>query len=756
VPPATAASDLAKLQESFLACKGSNLPSACTAADTLTQLNAARREAREIILAYMAGAAPVSYNDGWKRTNDTQALLFTAKTWPLADSVSTAAVSSYPVEAQPAVYTAQYDKYTMGLLTTTDAKGEAQSKAGFGLRTPDNGDSDARSHLNLKPVMTVVYVPSNDMLHAFRAGPTFAPSNSAGNNKGCPLPTYGSGSPYVATAPPSGCEYGGEELWGFVPYDQLNGVGLRASTERAGMSAPTRDSHVYMMAGSVRFSDVFVPGSVTFDSYTTDAGVWRRVMFIGRGVGGKYVTALDVTGVGPYTLNASRTQAPLPLWSRGNPDVLYGPLGGTNNNAGSDGDQDKAAYAKMGETWSVPAVAFIDRSSVGGTIYDTARRPTPNGPEFVLFMGSGYGDDDGCAAGGAPCEGRTFYTLDALSGDVVAAVDVGARGGMPYPNAIVANAAGFNPGTYAPLVSTHPAMAKLTRVYVGDIHGRLWKFLTADPTQAIPVADLGADQPVGVGVSLIGIGSDPDHPDENVTPYVYATSGADRRQDGPFKIFGFRDDGTNTETATTGTTTLSDGVTLAYTPVAGLFVQEFEQGTASANCGYTEEAVFRGTVQPASTFECSTIEGGVCKGRIARTFFGGTRLSLPNTKFAPPTPLACGQLGQYPCRSQFDSILYALTSKTGADAYDLNASGDDAYRVFRDVRLSAVSMFADPQTSRGGSRLNPDEGRLKGTPKPPPRPGVPPTQTSVTANVFMKREPGQPPPAVRFGSTVCQ
>jgi hypothetical protein len=109
-----------------------------------------------------------------------------------------------------------------------------------------------------------------------------------------------------------------------------------------------------------------------------------------------------------------------------------------------------------------------------------------------------------------------------------------------------------------------------------------------------------------------------------------------------------------------------------------------------------------------------------------------------------------------PCRSQFDSILYALISQTGDDAYDLNSGDEDSYRVFRDQRLSAVSMFADPDTSRGGSRLNPDAGRLKGAPKPPPPAGIPPTASSVSASVTMKREAGQPPPAIHYGSTVCQ
>jgi hypothetical protein len=185
-PPVGDATDFAKLQDDFSACKGSNLPSACTdTSNLLGQVQAARREAREIVLAYMAGAAPVPSDDGWKRASDDHALLYTAKIWPLADSEATAAVLAYPVEAQPSVYTDQYSKYLYGVVGDNDGKGVAQSKAGFGLRTPDGTAASPRTELNLKPVMTVVYVPSNDMLHAFRAGPTFAPSNIDTNNLGC-------------------------------------------------------------------------------------------------------------------------------------------------------------------------------------------------------------------------------------------------------------------------------------------------------------------------------------------------------------------------------------------------------------------------------------------------------------------------------------------------------------------------------------------------------------------------------------------
>jgi hypothetical protein len=165
----------------------------------------------------------------------------------------------------------------------------------------------------------------------------------------------------------------------------------------------------------MRLTDVFVPGTLTGQSIggitvPSMAGVWRRVLWFGRGIGGKYVTALDVTAVGPYTTSALSTRPPMPVWSRGNPDTNFGPAGGPDNGSATD----KAAYAKMGETWSIPVVGWVDTSN---TIYASTR--WPNGKvEFPMFMGSGFG---------APGEGSTFFTLDSLSGDVIATADVGGR-----------------------------------------------------------------------------------------------------------------------------------------------------------------------------------------------------------------------------------------------------------------------------------------------------------------------------------------
>ena len=767
-----AQADFTALQSKYRACTGTGttVPAGCTAnlsngtPDWPTRMMAARREAREMILAFMAGAKPVIGSTGIKRTGtsgagvDRTQILYTYREWVLADSeLATAAVVTQPLPAEPEAtpYLAEYKLFRDGVRNGSgknpDTAGD-QIAMGFGLRNPDDdgtvprGQNDTRT--GLKPVMTVVYAPGNDMLHAFRAAPSVSPSDTCAGTDGTTM---------NATR-----DCGGEELWGFVPYDQLGALSLRYANDPQG-----RDNHVYMLARGVRFSDVFVPGDLTSVSVggvivPTMQGVWRRVLYFGRGIGGKYVTALDVTAPGPYTARRLATQGPIPLWSRGNPDTADGLPGGAANGTADEKD---VHYRGMGQTWSIPVVAYVG----GQTFYETARRSTRAGctptsgsgcpVDHVLFMGSGYGD--------TADEGTRFYTLDALTGDVVASVDVesvaGTYGltrspapldqkGQPYRNAIVANPAGFNPKVFSLLTTVHPAASQVTRVYVGDVYGRVWKFLTERPDVPIPVADLGVDQPVGTAASLLGMPPQPDTPQ----PYVFVTSGADGRQDGPFKIFGFWDKGDDAyaDPPTTGEITLNGVRT--FEPVLQQFNSVYAQGDPEQDCGYTEEAVFRGTVQPATAFECSAISSGSCTSPVGRVFFAGTRLSLPNTRFAPPTPLACSNQGEYPCRSQFDSIIYALGAQTGLAAYDLNAGTEDAYRVFRDSRLSAIQMLADPDPARGGSSFTPDEGQIKGNPKPPPPPGVPPSATTATANVLMIREPGQPPPAVRYGSTVCQ
>ena len=64
----------------------------------------------------------------------------------------------------------------------------------------------------------------------------------------------------------------------------------------------------------------------------------------------------------------------------------------------------------------MPTVGFVNEKK-DLPIYQTARRP--GGVDFVIFVGSGYGNPNAAVR-----EGTTHYTLDGLSGDVIAAVDV--------------------------------------------------------------------------------------------------------------------------------------------------------------------------------------------------------------------------------------------------------------------------------------------------------------------------------------------
>src|SRR6185436_14360748 len=321
------------------------------------------------ILAYIAGASAVLDTAGYpKRATTASAgkwavgdIVYHARPWLMAEStLSSAAVVGPPIEITPGTtgFVDEYNKYRDGPRNASDV-GQNGLAQGFGLRNPDKDTTSNASpgddgRTTLKPVMTVVYVGANDMLHAFRAGP----------NCNTPGGTFA----YTCT------ENGGEELWGFVPFDKLFVL-------RALLKPQTRGNKTYMIASGVRFADAFVnaPGgtySTTIGGVSmTGRGVWRQVLAFGRGQGGKYYTVLDVSARGPFTGNALDTPGPQVLWSRGNPDTIDGTPAGAANGSGAD----TAAYGKMGETWAVPAISFVDKN-------------LNNGASVVLYTGSGYGD----------------------------------------------------------------------------------------------------------------------------------------------------------------------------------------------------------------------------------------------------------------------------------------------------------------------------------------------------------------------------
>jgi hypothetical protein len=743
-------SEFDTLRTTFKACMGSSLPATCppmsqTTGFTLAQMQRARREAREMILAFLAGVQFTPDSNGYpKRATATAGgytlgdILYVTRSQILAESTyATPALVAPPQEEDPADFGLEYTLYRDGPRDSSQPPVNPDSgaaiKSGFGLRNPDfDGNAqvqavalgrkfyDDDTRLNLKPVMSVLYVGTNSALHAFRGGPSVVTQLT------------------TACTPSSTVECGGEELWAFVPYD-----GLGVLKNRYLNNPQKRDPHDYMIARSIRFSDVFVPnpGTASDPNDTPETkgiasinydirGVWRKVIFFGRGIGGKYMTAIDVTGPGAFTGLSLNTTGPIVLWSRGNPDTTNGQVGGPVNHSTDDYN----AYAKMGQTWSVPAVGYVPRTTpraddpnpTPGRATATARKPS--GVDFVLAMGSGYG---------SPGEGTTFYTLDALTGDVIATADVEqavqggypelARSNMPYANALVANPVIFNQSRfiYKPggVKSPNVAAAPATRAYIGDLYGRLWKFLTAAPSRAIPVADLGADQPVATAAALLGLPAN----DPAAKPYIYVSSGNDNRATSTFfHNFAFRDDGNET-TYTVSGSVAGNGVK-TYPPVVSLFTIDFPAG-------------YKGTFQPATAYSDDVSD---ITGPAGRVFPGGTKFNAPNTPDAPPVP-------PYPCRSSFDSILYALGAKSGAAAYQLPYG--NPYMIFKESRIVAVATQAAPEAAQ----LVKDEGLVKtGQPViPPPPMGLAPT-TSATQDVILYVAPGTPAAAVRFASTVCQ
>jgi hypothetical protein len=674
-----------ELQSRFAACLGAPAGHACL--DPTLQLARARREARETILAFTAGAQQAQVAGIPQRcqvpplnlpcdgTGSAPGdILYVARFWPLAEStLAVPAVVPPPLEAMPVTHAAEYLLFRDGVRDSTGAAPSTGNPAasGFGLRNPDKNagpgiGAPSAINGNFEPLMTVIYHAANDMVHAFRGGP-------------CP-----GGSCAIS----GGSETGGEELWGFVPFDQLDKLQDR-------LEGQGRSPHTYVVASSVRFNDVFVPGTWTETATgRTFLGRWRTIMVLGRGIAGKSYTALDITSPGQFTRSSLDTLPPFPIWSRGNPDTTLGIGGGAANSTtdpdGDDGANDTAAYANMGETWSVPAMAAVKPEF----FFDK---------EFVMFMGSGY------RTGNNVDEGKTFYGVDALTGDVLYApqapdstnscstIDPGET--CPVPNALVANAAAFIPSQLSAGFVGNPAASTAKLVYIGDLHGRMWKFITSrtglglikiQPNRAADaVFGDSPDQPIGSAVALLNLGAP-------ATPHVYWETGNDIRviPPDPFKFVSMDDKGADINATVTAT---------------GLFNKTLNGALFG----------FRGTAQPATAFNATG---------LGRVFFIGTKFSDHDVQGSD-------------CKSRFDSVLFAVGAVSGNAVYDLDNSGsitaaDQSFMVSGKINAIRGSM----------GQIILDKGDIDSTgtagvaPQAPPAPAAAPTANEGSSGeVFMSK-----------------
>lgn len=683
------------------ACQGTvvaNIHPECTSATAGVPLARAKREAREITLAYLAGATLAAVNGVPVRTGSTgpaagrQQLQYVVRPWVLSEStlaapgVVTPPLLAGPKVAAGAVGVEEYKAYRDGLKLSTGAPINGVVN-GLGLRNPDRADPTAaqtikdaaKASTTLKPVMSVVYHATNQGLHAFRAGPC-PPATASGG-------LFGAGFDCSVSVETGTRELGGEELWAFVPYDLLSK--LPALTKIQG-----RGDKQYLLASPVRFSDIFVPGGASF-SGTSFTGVWRTVLFFGRGQGGKYYTALDVTTPGPFTRHSLNTDAPIVVWNRGNPDTTKGitsAAGGVYNNSSADYN----AYLGMGETWSLPSVGFVTAANY------TTTRTGVNGTNFALFVGSGYSDVNTAVGTHALGEGKTFYVLDALSGDVIRSFDIpnGSPAPLPPPNTVLTNFLVAPPVVYSEdndgnspsgyRFIGNPIAAKAKTVYFGDLHSRIWRYDATTPAAAptkffeAATATVG-NQPFATAVSVLQNRPDATLPGD---VQIYAETGHDRRvpvpAEGnrpavpgapPFKAYALKDP-------------------MNGSPGVVQFTRDFEPN-------------YRGTVQPASAFAGSALPP------TPVVFYGGTKFTSAE------------------CVGRFDSILIALkgiVAVPGAPpdaAFDLKATGDDAFIELTGKKINALRVS-------GEGNLVVDQG-LNAENAPPP-PGVPVQSETISSS----------------------
>ena len=626
----------------------------CLSLTPAVRLAAAQKEMREMVLAFTAGAEPRRDNALNPVRDGTGQIVYRRRPFLLSEStIGTPSLVTQPLNITPTVHTPEYLLYRDG---PRDNSGDAGANSeffirkGLGLRHPDRDGNEQPAGTQvrdaLKPSMSMILVPSNDMLHAFRAGP--CPGNVARCGNGALK------------------ERGSEELWAFVPHDLLPNLKDR-------MKAQTRQDHTYMISASLRTADVFVPGAGTLTingkTYVT-TGRWRRLLLFGRGMGGKYLTAMDITAIGSLTSPVLQTQLPAVIWNRGNPDTVDG-LPGSSPQNGSP--LDNTLYLDMGMTWSTPAVARVNPAFNAGR-------------EFVAYVGSGYSTID-------DREGTRFYTLDPLNGDIVASDDVGDGNQTAFQNALVAN-----PVIYAPerlvagLDLPHPASPINEAAYIGDIHGRLWRFDSNDPGTRQLFRNLGPDQPMGVGPALLNLGA----------AHVFVETGADARVPAPaggFRMFGFRDDGPPYP---------------AGIPIPPLPAPEFGLSFPPPPAGKGD---YRGTVQPLTAFDGPP--GGPGTGVV---FFTGTRFN----------PVAAGR-----CVSSFDTIIFGLIAETGGTAY--------ATTEYEDAK--AIGLPRPPRPPGPGDPPPFDQGTApQGQEPEPPDPGTPSPGTKAVVKTI----------STRPASTVCR
>jgi hypothetical protein len=298
----------------------------------------------------------------------------------------------------------------------------------------------------------------------------------------------------------------GIEVWAFIPFNLLPKLHALRSGQAVG-------DFRFFVDASPKVSEVKVDGS------------WRTYLIMGEGPGGTFYQTFDVTLPGIATTApatddnianvlayfANTSSVPLkwafPRYSSF--DVSIGPYGDIAATA-------SAVEKTVGETWSDPAVGQIVNAT---------------GP-FAVLTGSGFlrRSIQEQANRGGTVAGTHFYVLDVETGAVFASRSVGSDGLAEHVDdcAAVNNCMQVKNALQADPVATGPPDSRhITKAYIGDLDGRIWRFdLALDTLGApeIPAAptllhDAGAAHPMFTSMATINVG--------NALQYLFQGTGSD-------------------------------------------------------------------------------------------------------------------------------------------------------------------------------------------------------------------------------------
>ena len=312
----------------------------------------------------------------------------------------------------------------------------------------------------------------------------------------------------------------GEEVFAYIPDDVL---GPASPVEDTAARAFLRDLalagvrgaaglqrglvHRFALAGSPVVRDVFLEGSQE----------WRTVLALGRSVGGRFVTAVDVSNVGDGWAGGHHPPRPS-IGGPGLPRLLF--------NIGSRAGNPGGIVDELGET-PEPLMAEVAATS---------------GSTWLTFLPAGRGSPDSDS-------GEWLLVLAIEDGRVRSRHRI-----EPAPSPrIQKNGAVTSAAAWQPAWAVSGAPDVVTQVYLADLHGQIHRLRLLEPDnwQWGVAHRLGGEYPIltpPVAFPFPG----------RVEPHLLVVTGGDRRvRDIPSDIVLLRDTGTNLQEV--WRTTLSAG-----------------------------------------------------------------------------------------------------------------------------------------------------------------------------------------------------